>query len=481
MTDTPLTPYDWQRADIDKMVKSIKPTSGALVVSSPGAGKTLVTVEVLRELAPEVTLIIAPPSTHVSAWARTLKRQDVADAVKPLLGTKSGLKNFEDLKWGVPGVYITSANWFTRADWKNITPDAIIVDEIHMLAKYGNAGMKKLVGHGHQKGITAPIRIGLSGTPFRNNFENAWTIAKFIEPSTVTGEYWVWRITKCVGKYDHFAPQNLKVTGEKNPGELSQSFSCFINHKQRERCCDFHPNGFLANLPEPVRIERDLAMTKAQAEFYHNMEDTYAAFLTSPGENGEVPVVAEFPITARGMLRFCALGLPSFDSETERLFFEDDCESPKLDALIEDIGSLDGKRVLVFTHSKQFAKVATKRLVKAGFPAVAWTGDLKPKGRKEALDGFVSGEIEVIVGVISAMGTGTDGLQEAAYNVAWLSVDDDPSNNVQGIGRLDRLGQQHQVTMIEYRMAKTFDVGHLSQQIQKQLDLNKSLIAKEKR
>lgn len=481
MTDARLTPYDWQQADIDKAVKSISPTAGALVVSAPGAGKTVVATEILVELQPKITLIIAPPSTHFGSWERTLRRQGFTDEVKPLLGTAMGKKNFEALRWGTEGVYITSAQWFTRTDWKGIELDAIIVDEIHMLAKYGNAGMKRLVGYGRSKGIYAPIRIGLSGTPFRNNFENAWTIAKWIEPSTVAGEYWVWRVTECVGVYDHFAPQNLRVTGEREEGKLASKLTCFIKHSQREHCCDFHPHGFLAHLAAPIVIERDLPMTKAQAEFYHNMEDTYAAFLSTPNDNGEVPVIAEFPIVARGMLRFCALALPSFNEETEKLYFEENAPSPKLDASLEDLSKLDGMRVLAFTHSKQFAKIAAKRYEAAGYRAVAWDGDLTPKRRRDTLTGFIAGEIDIIVGVISAMGTGTDGLQEAAYNVMWLSVDDDPSNNVQGIGRLDRLGQEHQVTMFDYRMLKTFDVGHLDKQIQKQLDLNKSLIAKGKK
>lgn len=480
MADARLEPYDWQEADIRKMVKTISPDAGALVVSAPGAGKTVVATEVIKRLAPDVTLIIAPPSTHVTAWERTLRRQGVADKVLPLSGTASGKKNFEALRWGTPGIYITSAQWFTRTEWAGIDFDAIIVDEIHMLAKYGNAGMKKLVGYNRKKGITAPIRIGLSGTPFRNNFENAWTIAKWIEPALVQ-DYWVWRVMECVGVYDHFAPQNLRVTGEREPGKLASSFSCFIAHSQRTRCCKYHPNGFLAHLAAPIIIERDLQMTKAQATFYHNMENTYAAYLTTPNENGEVPVIAEFPITARGMLRFCALGLPSFNQDTEKLMFEEACESPKLDAVLEDLSKLDGKRVLAFTHSKQFAKVAAQRLEKAGYTAVSWDGDLTKTRRNATLAGFLNGDIDVIVGVISAMGTGTDGLQEAAYNVMWLSVDDDPSNNVQGIGRLDRLGQQHQVTMFDYRMMKTYDVGHLPAQIQKQLDLNKSLMAKGKK
>lgn len=476
MTDKPLIPFDWQQADIDKATALISEEAGALVVSAPGAGKTLVTVEILKGLQPKVTLVVAPPSTHKNAWERTLRRQGFADVVKPLGGDAKGKRNWEDLKWGKPGVYITSAQWFTRADWKNIDLDAMVVDEIHMLGRYGNAGQKKLIGSRAKPGVTAPIRIGLSGTPFRNNFENAWTIARWIEPSAVPQEYWLWRATECVGKYDHFAPQNLRVTGEREPGKLASKLTCYIAHYQRARCCDYHPEGFLADLPEPVQIERDLKMTTDQAKFYHSMEKTYLGYLTTPGADGKLPVIAEFPITARGMLRFCALGVPSYNTETETLFFEEDCASPKLDALVDDLESLDGKRALVLTHSKQFADVAAKRLVKAGFSAIAWTGDLTKKRRDTALDNFISGELDVIVGVISAMGTGTDGLQEAAYNVMWLSVDDDASNNIQGIGRLDRLGQTHQVVMIEYRMLGTFDVGHLDKQIQAQIALNRSLV-----
>ena len=73
------------------------------------------------------------------------------------------------------------------------------------------------------------------------------------------------------------------------------------------------------------------------------------------------------------------------------------------------------------------------------------------------------------------MGTGTDGLQEAAYNLVFMSVDDDSSNNTQGVARLDRLGQKHQVVIAEYRMLNTFDVGHLDRQLQRQLDLNRTL------
>ena len=268
------------------------------------------------------------------------------------------------------------------------------------------------------------------------------------------------------------------MTGERVPGKLMSSLGIVIAHRQRSKCCEFHPEGFLAHLEAPIHIERDLTMTTKQKAFYQSMEKDLAAFLTQPGEDGKIPVVAEVPIAARGMLRFCALGLPSYNEETERLYFDEMCESPKLDALIADIESLDGAAALVLTHSAQFAEVTVKRLLAAGISAELWRGGMSKKRRAAVKASFISGETTAIVGVISAMGTGTDGLQEAAWNVMWLSVDDDASNDVQGIGRLDRIGQKHQVVMTEYRMLGTFDVGHLPRQVMKQLELNKSMRVK---
>lgn len=472
----PLTPYDWQQADIDKCVHSMSEAVGALVVSAPGAGKTLVAVQVMAELKPETTLIIAPPSTHAGSWEKTLLRQGVATEVLTLIGTAKGKRNFEALRWGKPGVYITSAQWFSRQDWGNIEPDMVIFDEVHQVARYGNVGNKKLLGHGKKKGLWARYRMALSGTPFRNNFENAWSIVRWVEPRKMNKPYWIWRMQDCAGKYSPFAPQNWEVTGEANPGALASSLSCYVVHYQRSNCCPYHPNGFLAHLAPPIRIERDLDMTKAQAEFYRGMEKSYVAELTTPDpRTGKVPVIVEFPIVARGMLRFCALGLPSWNPDDEKLYFDEKCESPKLDTLITDLRNLDGGRALVLSHSKQFVDVAAIRLREAGFSVAVWKGGVSDTKRRKIMADFQSGALDAIVGVISAMGTGTDGLQEEAYNVMWLSVDDDASNVTQGIGRLDRLGQTHQVTMIEYRMRNTYDVGHLDRQIVKQLELNKSL------
>lgn len=461
----PMKPFPFQEADIQALVKS---NGTGLVTAGTGAGKTIVAVEVMRRLKTSVNLIVAPQGTHRRAWARTMVRQGM-EAPRRLDGTKKGKAAFADLLWGVEGNYITTPQWFSRQNWTKIKPDMAVVDEIHMLAHYGNAGQRKL----HQ--LQAERRLGMSGTPFRNKFENAWAVCKWVYPKSISQDYWSWRITKCETEFDRFAPQNRKVVGEKNPGELVNSLPCYIFHSQRGHCCDFHPDGFLAGLEAPEEIVIDLEMTPAQARFYREMEKSYVSWLQTPDENGKIPVVVDLPIVARGMLRFAALAEVSFNEETEKLFFADDARSPKVDQLLADIEEMDGKAVLVLTHSQQFARLVKERLHEARITAFEWSGKLSQTKRDEALEAFIAGELQVIIAVISAIGTGSDGLQEAANNVVWLSIDEDGTNTEQAKGRLDRLGQKHRVVSTEYRMIGTMDEGVMSKQLREQLIMNASL------
>lgn len=475
ITPAALVPYDWQQADIDKCVRLMNDQVGALVASAPGAGKTLVGVEIMKALACKVILIIAPQGTHSGAWGKTVQRQGLNTAgVRYLKGDKKGKAALADLQWGREGVYVTTRQWFARQRWDAISPDAVIFDEIHEAGSYGIATSQALVGKSQRKGLTAEYRLGLSGTPLRNKFENAWSLIRWLEPAKMPLDYYIWRMTKCALKRDPFAPQGFKVVGERNPGELFNSLTCYIQHLQREKCCDFHPEGFLAGLPAPLEIDRVVEMSVNQRRFYKSIEAAVAASLIST-EGEEVKVHTEHLIVARGMLRAGALGLPNVDEESGKLTFMEDCDSPKLDALIEDLPTYEGRHTLILTHSKKFAKIAVDRIEAAGYTVEGWHGDVTKTKRDAILAAFTSGELEIIVGVIAAMGTGTDGLQEVCWNVSWLSLDDDPTNNVQGIGRLDRLGQNQQVVTRRYLSNGTIDVGMYDKQIEKIMLLNETL------
>jgi superfamily II DNA or RNA helicase len=173
------------------------------------------------------------------------------------------------------------------------------------------------------------------------------------------------------------------------------------------------------------------------------------------------------------------LGVPTL-AEDGSVFFAEDCNSSKLDELFEIISdSPRGEPMLILTHSQKFARVTARRLQKAGMVAVEWSGAVPQKVRDNYLEEFITGDIQFIVAVISAIGEGTDGLQEACSTVVWLSKDDNRLLNEQASGRLDRQGQKGSVISYEIIAEDTYDEGQLSKLVRDQLAMNNSLRNKE--
>jgi SNF2 family DNA or RNA helicase len=167
--------------------------------------------------------------------------------------------------------------------------------------------------------------------------------------------------------------------------------------------------------------------------------------------------------------------VPSVDDEGV-VHFADDCKSSKIDEMFDIISDLpDGEPLLVLTHSQKFAKVVTQRLNNKKIVSFEWSGAKPQPVRDIALTDFIAGKIQVIVAVISAIGEGTDGLQEVCSTVIWLSKDDNRLMNEQAAGRLDRQGQTQAVLSFDIIADGTYDEGQLGKLVKDRLSMNRSL------
>jgi superfamily II DNA or RNA helicase len=221
-----------------------------------------------------------------------------------------------------------------------------------------------------------------------------------------------------------------------------------------------------ADLPEMVSEERIVQLSSEQKRIYKKFEKDLLVWLEGN------PMVAEVPVASRIRLRQITLGVPTVTDEGEVTFAED-CKSSKLDELksiIEDLP--DGEPILILTHSQKFAQITAQRL---GDKAFEWSGAKSQAQRDEALEKFIAGDLQYIVAVISAIGEGTDGLQERCSTVVWLSRDDNRLLNEQAAGRLDRRGQKSSVLSFDILAEDTYDEGQLSKLILDQLKMNQSL------
>lgn len=516
MTLERFTPEPFQEADIQAVLDG---GGRGFIVADTGAGKTVIGTEIGRRMGAQIVLIIGVRDTHgIKEWGGTILRQ-TGQTVRTVDGSEPGAAAMADLQLEVPGWYIVSPQMFTR--WgdggrtekgkriltdritKTLRPDLIIVDEAHLLGSREGAGGMLLRKHlkAKARGGVRP-HVAMSGTIFRNKFENFWNLGSWVypernQPHDIADKSFQRWVTKwCLTEYDPFAPGGRKIVGELNPGAFAAALPVYRQHFKREHCCEFHPprpeapTGGFATTPPPEIIEWPIALTEEQAEAIEMMSERYVAWLADAADSRRA-VIAKLPIVAQIRLRQMALGMPSFQivGEDEKgmpvyeIGFAPGCASPKLDLFRERLEEV-GEPYLAVTSSVPFAEEAVRRLCEWGYTAELWAGSVSKKRRAELKERFIAGEVEILVGTIESISTGVDGLQHATNRCFWFDVSRDMTSNVQLEGRLDRRGQPHRVVH-EYAIAVgSMDQGIMSDQMVRRLAINASLrkkIAREAR
>jgi len=517
-----ITPYAFQEADIRDLLAH---NATGAIVAETGAGKTVIGAETARRSGLPTKLIVALQGTHKKVWKRTLLELDPEARIQRIDGTELGKKAMDALEWKEPGYYLMTPQLFTR--WKplHLRPDLMMVDEAHMLGNRNKPGGQTFMQMGAK---STGHRMVLSGTLYRNNFENAWTMARFLHPersasgdiADIAPNRWIDNF--CRTEYAHFAPGQRVVVGELEPGRFAALMPCWRQHFKREPCCEFHPEGFLHDVAEPIVIRETVELTAGQKKATKQMQRDYLAYLdlatkewqTLPiEERKRKALVVKMPVTRQLRLSQITLAMPSIiprpwspkkagptstdwdvqpgyviaeDGLTKQavddkgfplwdVVFAPDAESPKLDALMRILTKV-GEPVVAATNSQKFAELAVNRLNASGWRAFEWSGSSTQTQRDQALDDFKAGKYDIIVGQTDAIGTGIDGLQDVAGVLVSLNKSRDIANETQLEGRLDRRGQKERgVIHYEIIAEGSTDEDVIDEQLQRRLELNRSL------
>lgn len=453
---TKLTPYDWQIRDQENLREH---NYTGLVAIEAGGGKSLTATLAIRDASPEVTLIVAPKSTHKTAWVPTLR--DNAGVEARIIGndnkeTKSALFDFE---LGVPGSYLATPQFVTRADVSSWTGDMLVFDEIHMGAVTPRSKLQRKVS-----GFTPaeardslaarfPMRLALSATPMRGDFSNMWGVVRFLYPERFESgdigydNFWGWENQRMdysevyTNQRDQFgAPKKVRqYLSESQPGRLISEMPCVIMHKRRETCCEAHPGGFLPT-EEPQVIERTVTLTPKQRKAVQDMDRTMMAWIE------DNPLVAEISLTQKQRIRQFTMAEATVEiyekdgEEKSRVTFDLEAKSPVIEEISHILSNLpEDEAVVVYTESRRFAEVITHQLNQAGFPAAEYSGVIKADLSKFGSD------YRVLVGVVSAIGTGTAGLNHVSSTEIFADQPVSLTMLTQSSARLDRLDNTRRV------------------------------------
>lgn len=475
-----LTPYDWQRADQAKLRAH---GYTGLVAIEAGGGKSLTATLAIANSKPDVTLIVAPQSTHYTAWIPTLRDNADVEARVISNGRKAEREALFDFEVGLPGTYLITPQLLTSSDVSTWRGDLLVWDEIHMGAVTpGSKAQRKVSGYSSSDGEPLnrrfDARMALSATPARGDFSNYWGLARFLYPEldgrgqvahrnfyfwqaerqeyeeVVTGVNWwpvdydtyranprgLWK--KMIDEIPHLGePKKAKkYLTEKEPGRLISEMPCVILHKRREECCQWHPEGFLPT-EEPQVIERQVILTAKQKKSIKEMDAMMTTYIEAD------PLTADIALTQRQRIRQLAMAEATVQnyeakdgSEKNRVSFAEDAKSPIIDEIEHILSNLpEEEAVLIFSDSQIFAQHITGQLSKRGFPAQEYSGV-----RKADLSKFGE-DYRVLVGVTSAIGTGTAGLNAKSATEIYADQPISVTMQIQSNARLDRMDNTRRV------------------------------------
>lgn len=462
-------------------------TSGAaLDASTMSAGKTVVALRAAQLRGARTIVVCAPLQTR-TGWKHTAEigwRTESGESGDfrdlPFHWIRDDAKRdkvLAMLAFGEPGIYFVGRQYAVALGWDQIyddngeklrndkgklvkrknklwesfTTDLLIVDEVHQ----GNTTATAMA-HKTLSQMTTRFLLALSGTPHGNRFEGIYPVSKLLWPDRVPKTLQAFKKRFCEYEYDHFAWDHMKVIGELEPGAYFDSLPCVVR-----RIWEYH--GFIDE--SDVHVELSPRQRKAYDELERSMVTMTDAGL----------FIIENEQALRVRLRQATLGMFTI-AEDGSVDFDENCQSSKLDALrfvMEE--DFEDEPAVILMDSKRFAKVTVKRLTKWGKTARLWSGDQGQDERETAKADFIAGEFKYLVMVIKAGGTGTDGLQFAARNVAIMSVDDSRIDNEQSLARSVRRGQGDLVRIRRITAIDTYDEGILQKHTQQALATKESM------
>lgn len=437
----------------------------ALLAIEPGGGKTVEAAEAIRRLSPDTALISAPFQT-----LRYDNRGWLKDEYAEIMGSKPrviGRKNkaqqqaLADFEWGVKGIYIATPQFLSHknTDISGVSGDMLVVDEVHQVCTYGTSSQRRFSGatpKENQVSLSSRFdhRLALSGSPMRQHFPNMWSTMRLLWPELdqrreiADFNHYTWLRDRMTSKEIFTSRRDkngnpMKATQylvERVPGLLMSQMPCVVSHKRRENCCIHHPNGFLST-EKPNEIFRVVDLHPKQLKAISEMEKHLMTFID------ENPLIAGITLTQKQRLRQLCLGVPSlienwqdFDDEGnirdhQTIHWNSDSESPFLDEVVQIMDELGTEEpVVIHLGAQKFAEIVVNRLRKHGITAEEYSGV-----RKANLADFGE-KFQVLVGVTSALGTGTDGLQEQCNTEIWLEIPVSLTDKEQAEARLDRRG-----------------------------------------
>jgi len=404
---------------------------GGILADDMGLGKTAQTLALIAHAheAPERPgpfLVVAPTSV-VSNWKHEAARFTPGLRVAEVATTgRKQRQSLADIAAGAD-IVLTSyailrldAESFAGIDW-----GGLVLDE----AQFAKNPASKV--HDAARGIRAPFRLAVTGTPIENNLTELWALLRIVAPGL-------------------FASSREFAEQYRRPIEVNHDAERLARLRRRVRPFMLRrtKESVAPELPPKQEQVLEITLDPRHRRIYDtHLQRERQKILGLVDDLDRNRFIVFRSLT---LLRMLSLDAALIDPEGYA-----QVPSAKLDALLEQLDDVvqEGHQALVFSQFTSFLHRAADRLDAAGIPYSYLDGTTRQ--RQKVIDGFRRGDGRVFLISLKAGGFGLN-LTEADY-VFLLDPWWNPASEAQAVDRAHRIGQTKQVMVYRMVAANTIE------------------------
>ncbi len=303
-----------------------------------------------------------------------------------------------------------------------IGADLVILDEAQRIKNWRSKISAKI------KRIKTPYAFVLTGTPVENNIEELYSLMQIVNP------YLLGSLHHFLQKHQFTDEHTGKVTGYRNLNQIGELLSGVMLRRTKKEV--------LKELP--ARMDKNLLvpMTEEQMKMHNEGADTVAKLVHKWRHMGFLSEEdRQRLLNNLNVMRMVCDSTYILDQSTNYQTKLDEVQH-----ILEEIIAMEGEKVVVFSQWERMTRLVAQMLEAQGIGYKYLHGGVASKNREALFTSFnTNPECRVFLST-DAGGVGLN-LQAAAYIIN-LDIPWNPAVLEQRVGRIYRLGQKKNVSVI---------------------------------
>ncbi|MFF4605585.1 DEAD/DEAH box helicase [Streptomyces sp. NPDC001339] len=386
---------------------------GGCLADDMGLGKTLTVIALHQHRRPTEPVLVVCPASLLGNWQREIERFAPGTPVRRFHGTGRSLD-------GLAGGFVLTTYGTMRSSAAQLAARTwawVVADEAQHVKNPRSSTAKAL------RGIRAPARIALTGTPVENNLSELWALLDWTTPGLL-GPLKTFRALHAREVEGGEAPEAAE--------RLARLVRPFILRRKKS------DPGIVPELPPKTETDHPVALGREQAALYQAVvRETLTRIETAEG------------IARRGLVMKLLTALKQICNHPAQYLKEAApglaARSGKLQLLDELLDTIlaEGGATLVFTQYVDMARLLERHLGTRGVPVQLLHGGTPVAERERMVDRFQAGQTPVFLLSLKAAGTGLN-LTRAGHVIhydRWWN----PAVEEQATDRAYRIGQTQPV------------------------------------